>query len=62
MPNRGELPHPAMRTKSAAATPDDAWPVVAFCVLGFLISITMAISSFGIEAVPRLFGQFPFLG
>ena len=62
MPNRGELPNPAMRVKSAAATPDDAWPVVAFYALGFLISITMAVSALGLDAIPRVFGQFPFLG
>jgi hypothetical protein len=62
MPNRGELPNPAMRVKSVAATPDDAWPVVAFCALGFLISITMAVSALGLDAIPRAFGQFPFLG
>ena len=62
MPNRGELPHPAMRAKSAAATPDDAWPVVAFCALGFLISITMAVSALGLDAMSRVFGQFPFMG
>jgi hypothetical protein len=62
MPNRGELPNPAMRVKSAAAAPDDAWPIVSFCALGFLISITMAFSAMGLDAVARQFGQFPFLG
>jgi hypothetical protein len=62
MPNRGELPNPAIRAKSAAATPDNAWPVLAFCAIGFLISIYLAVYTLGITAAPSLIGQFTFMG
>jgi hypothetical protein len=55
MPNRGELA-PAQRRPStaAAAAPADAWPIVGFCALGFLMSIFVA-SSGGIELLHRIF-------
>jgi hypothetical protein len=64
MPNRGELPHPAMRGRSAptsrAANADaDAWIVVAFCAIGGLLSFYIAVSSIGIAGFPAMMSQMP---
>jgi|GEM_PF-3944720 len=64
MPNRGELPIPAMRGRSAAdsraANSDaDAWAVIAFCAIGGLLSFYFAISSVGFDAFPALMSQIP---
>jgi len=62
MPNRGELAIPAMRAAkpaTAAASANDAWTIIGFCAIGWLISIYVAASSLGIDAVPRLMEQFP---
>jgi hypothetical protein len=60
MPNRGELPHPARREKSVVATPREVWPIVGFCALGFLISISVAVTASGLATAPRLFGHLLF--
>lgn len=62
MPNRGELPIPAMRernsAKSRAAGPDaDAWTVIAFCAIGGLLSFCLAISSIGVSGYPAMMMQ-----
>lgn len=64
MPNRGELPNPAMRAKSVVksgtAMPDaEAWTIVAFCTIGWLMSLYVAVSSFGIDAVPGVMALAP---
>jgi len=64
MPNRGELPIPAMRgrsaAKSGAANADaDAWAVVAFCAIGGLLSFAMAVASVGVGGLPALLSQMP---
>jgi hypothetical protein len=59
MPNRGELAVPAMRAATAVPAAGDAWTVIGFCAIGWLISIFAAISSLGLDAVPRLMAQFP---
>ncbi len=66
MPNRGELPIPAMRNrdiaKSRTAQPDaDAWAIIAFCVIGGLLSFCLAISSVGINGYPAMM-QMPWGG
>jgi hypothetical protein len=62
MPNRGELPIPAMRNrnmaKSQAASPDaDAWAVVAFCAIGGLLSFILALASVGMTGFPATAAQ-----
>jgi hypothetical protein len=64
MPNRGELPIPAMRGRSAAnsraANSDaDAWAIIAFCAIGGLSSFTMALASVGVAGFPALMSQMP---
>jgi hypothetical protein len=64
MPNRGELPIPAMRgrgaVKSRVANPDaGAWTIIAFCAIGCLMSLCLAASSAGADALPRLLSQVP---
>ena len=68
MPNRGELPIPAMRGRSAAknaamsraAGPDaDAWAVIAFCAIGGLLTFTLALASVGIDGFPVLTSMMP---
>lgn len=44
MPNRGELAIPA---RPADFGPKDAWMVISFCAVGWLMSITMAASLLG---------------
>jgi hypothetical protein len=58
MPNRSELAAPAARV-AATATVADAWTVIGFCTIGWLISIYAAVSAVGVDAVPRLMAQFP---
>jgi hypothetical protein len=59
MPNRNEIPTPVRRPNAvAAAAPDDAWPIIAFCAIGFLITIYAAVAGLGIDAIPRVIGQF----
>jgi hypothetical protein len=59
MPNRGELAIPAVPAAKAATASNDAWTIISFCVIGWLISIYVATASLGIDAVPRLMEQFP---
>jgi hypothetical protein len=59
MPNRGELPNPRRAKDTVAPGPSDAWPIICFCAVGALMSIYMAVSYVGIDAVPRLMNQFP---
>jgi hypothetical protein len=59
MPNRGELAMPAARTAASAATSGDAWTVIGFCAIGWLLSIYAAVSTLGADAVPKLMAQFP---
>ncbi|HUI13827.1 MAG TPA: hypothetical protein VL048_10215 [Xanthobacteraceae bacterium] len=62
MPNRGELPIPAMRNRNPArsqpANPDaDAWAVVAFCAIGGLLSFCLALASVGMTGFPASVAQ-----
>jgi hypothetical protein len=59
MPNRGELAKPIAHAAKAAAAADDAWTVIGFCAIGWLLSIYMAVSTLGFDAVPKLMAQFP---
>jgi hypothetical protein len=64
MPNRTELPNPAMRRRSAAKSdtvaPDSgAWTIIAVCAIGYLLSFYVAVSSVGIDAFQQLMGQIP---
>jgi hypothetical protein len=60
MPNRSELAMPAVRAANGAtAASGDAWTIIGFCTVGWLISIFAAVSSLGFDAVPRLMAQFP---
>jgi hypothetical protein len=58
MPNRRELAVPAARV-AAKPTAQDAWTVIGFCTIGWLISIYAAVSAAGVDAVPSLMAQFP---
>jgi hypothetical protein len=58
MPNRGELAIPAVRAAKSAPNSRDAWTVIGFCAVGWLLSICAAIFTFGVDAVPRLMAQF----
>lgn len=64
MPNRGELPIPAMRGRSvadsrAANADADAWAVIAFCAIGGLMSFAMALASVGFGGFPLLVSLMP---
>jgi hypothetical protein len=62
MPNRGELAMPAVCAATGAAATAaaaDAWTIIGFCAIGWLMSIFAAVSALGFDAVPRLMAQFP---
>ena len=64
MPNRGELPIPATRgrnaAKSYAANADaDAWAIIAFCAIGVVLTLAMALASLGASGLPVLTSQMP---
>jgi hypothetical protein len=59
MPNRGELAIPARRLPSDAAAPDDVLAIAGFCAIGWLMSIYVAVSSAGTDAIPWLMAQLP---
>jgi hypothetical protein len=64
MPNRGELPIPSTRIKSAAdsgkRSPDaEAWTIIAFCAIGWLMSFYFALATVGTDAFPKLISQIP---
>lgn len=63
MPNRGELPSLDMRVKSAAdggtAMDSETWTVIAFCVIGWLLSFYVALWSVGPDVLPNLMSQVP---
>jgi hypothetical protein len=52
MPNRGELAIPARPADFGAK---DAWMVIAFCAIGWLMTISMATSVLG----PNALSKFP---
>ncbi len=49
MPNRGEL---AMPARPAVFGAKDAWMVISFCAIGWLMSISLTASVIG--ALPKL--------
>jgi hypothetical protein len=59
MPNRGELADLRVRVTRAEPAADDAWTIIGFCAIGWLISIYFATATLGVDAVPRLMAQFP---
>ncbi len=70
MPNRSELAVPAMRGRNGSATasavksggvlPDsEAWTIIAFCAIGWLMSFYLAVSTVGVDAFPGLMSQIP---
>jgi hypothetical protein len=50
MPNRGELAIP-VRPADFGAT--DAWMVISFCAIGWLMTISMAASLLGTGSLPK---------
>jgi hypothetical protein len=50
MPNRGELAIPARPADFGAK---DAWMVIGFCAIGWLMSISLAASLLGSGALPK---------
>jgi hypothetical protein len=60
MPNRGELAFPIVRSiENSEATADDAFTVIGFCAIGWLMSIYAAVSTLGFDAASKLMIQFP---
>ncbi len=56
MPMRGELAVPAMRP-GAGATAHDAWPIIAFCLIGLGMSIYVSVNSTLLDQIPVLIIQ-----
>jgi hypothetical protein len=50
MPNRGELAIPA---RSADFGAQDAWMVIGFCAIGWLMTISLAASLLGSGTLPK---------
>jgi len=64
MPNRGELPTPVARARSAVkrgtSSPDgEAWTIVAFCAVGWLMTMYFALATVGTDALPKVMSQIP---
>jgi hypothetical protein len=59
MPNRGELRLPVARAAQSSRAAEEMWAIVGICTIGFLMSIYLAVSSMGLDALPRLMSQFP---
>ena len=64
MPNRGELPTPASRVKSAVergkSGPDsEAWTIIAFCAIGWLMTFYVALETTGVDTFSKLMAQIP---
>ncbi len=64
MPNRGELPTPATRAKTTVGSgksgPDgEAWTIIAFCAIGWLMTMYFALATVGVDTFPKLVGQIP---
>lgn len=57
MPMRGELAVPAARPDRSEATDDSAWAVIAFCTIGWLISIYFALQVLTVGDVAVLYSQ-----
>ena len=61
MPNRGELPIPAMRGKSATKACEkprgnadaEAWAIIAFCAIGVADVVRVALASLGVSGFRR---------
>jgi len=69
MPNRGELAIPVKyathratsAVKSRRSGPDgDAWTIIAFCAIGWLMTLYFALSTVGADVLPKLMTQVPF--
>jgi hypothetical protein len=50
MPNRGELAIPARPADFGAR---DAWMVISFCAIGWLMTVSMAASMLGLGSLPK---------
>jgi len=50
MPNRGEL---AIPVRPADFGAKDAWMVISFCAIGWLMTISMAASLLGTGSLPK---------
>jgi hypothetical protein len=64
MPNRGELPIPATRAKTAVkhgrSGPDgEAWTIVAFCAIGWLMTMYFALATAGLDTIPKVLALAP---
>jgi len=64
MPNRGELPTPPMRGKSAVKSgtggaDSEAWTIIAFCAIGWLMTMYFALATTGADTFPKVLAQVP---
>jgi hypothetical protein len=57
MPMRGELAIPAMRPEAGATAEHDAWPIIAFCLIGLAMSIYFSVNSTLLDQIPVLIIQ-----
>lgn len=63
MPMRGELAVPALRRNTRNKAKNDAkgdgpWPVLAFCVIGLLLTFAFAVALGPPEQIPLLMMQY----
>lgn len=64
MPNRRELQPRPPATESAVqrgkSGPDsEAWTIIAFCAIGWLMTMYFALSTVGTDAFPKAMSQIP---
>jgi hypothetical protein len=58
MPMRGELAAPAIRSDSGATAEDDIFPIIVFCLIGLVISISFALTSEPFDQISLLIVQY----
>ena len=58
MPNRGDLADPALRKKLSDSTNQDNFPIISFCLIGLLISVSLALGSQHLDQISLLILQY----
>jgi len=58
MPNRGDLADPALRIRLSDSTHQDIFPIISFCLIGLLISVSLALGSQHLDQISLLILQY----
>jgi hypothetical protein len=58
MPNRSDLADPALRTRLSDSTHQDIFPVISFCLIGLLASVSLALGSQHLDQISLFILQY----